>query len=89
MNKNIFELAQEEKQASYNRIAQVLCDGIPQRGYDRITRAIIADGLYHARYDGRHYQDKPSKDEILETFCWNIFGATFEEVIKAWDKYLG
>lgn len=89
MIKDIFALFAEEKELSKQRIANALCEGIPTSGYDRITRSIIADGLYHALYDGRHYQDVTSKDDVLETFCWNIFHASFEEVIKAWDKYLG
>lgn len=87
--KDIFELAKEDRELSDSRITNALCDGIPQSGYDRITRSIIADALYHARYNGRHYQDIPSKDDILETFCWRVFGATFDEVLKAWDKFLG
>lgn len=87
--KDIFQLFAEEGEASEKHIANALCEGIPPSGYDRITRSIIADALYHAHYDGRHYQDIPTKEDVLETFCWNIFHANFDEVIKAWHKYLG
>ena len=87
--KDIFQILADEKAAAEQRITNALCDGIPENGYDRITRSIIADALYHSRYDGRHYQDIPAKEEILEAFCWKVFGANLDEVIKAWDKYLG
>jgi hypothetical protein len=87
--KDIFELRAEESAAAEQRVNNALCDGIPANGYDRITRSIIADALYQARYDGRHYQDIPTKEDVLEAFCWKVFSANFDEVIKAWEKYLG
>jgi len=88
--KNIFELAKEEKEASEYRISQVFNGGCP-RGSKLEVRAFIADRLYHAKWDGKPHDEAiemPLAD-ILEDFCWDIFGASFEEVIKAWDKYLG
>ena len=83
-------LAQEEKEASEYRISQVLCGGCP-RGSKQDVRAFIADRLYHAKWDGLSHDEAiaMSLADILENFCWDIFGANFNEVLKAWDRYLG
>lgn len=88
--KDIFELAQEEKEASQYRLNRVLCGGCP-RGSTVEVRAFIADRLYHAKWDGKPHNEalEYPLSQILEDFCYDVFGATFSEVLKAWDKYLG
>lgn len=88
--KNIFELAQEEKEKKEYRISQVLCGGCP-RGVSKIERCVIAQALYEARWDGNTYHeaDDMTHEAILENFCWNVFGASLEEVLKAWGRFLG
>ena len=88
--KNIFELADEERILKEFRIKQAFCGGAP-RGVSKAERQIIAKHLYEARWDGNAYHeaDNVTADEILGNFCWQIFGASLDEVMKAWDRYLG
>lgn len=86
------ELKEQEKAASENAIANVLSmSGNPKINggvFRRDERECIAHALYESRYDGRDYEDIPTKDEILENFCFRVFGCTFDEVITAWDRFL-
>lgn len=88
--KNIFELAEEEKESRNYRINRALCIGVP-RGIDKFTRCAIAQELYNAKWDGNDYHEANNMTygQILENFCWNVFGASLEEVLIAWDRYLG
>lgn len=88
--KDIFQLSREQKELREYRISQVLCGDCP-RGSETDVRAFIADQLYHAKWDSKLHDeaiDMPLAD-ILEAFCWNIFGASLEETLIAWDRYLG
>lgn len=52
-------------------------------------RAHLAALLYEARYDGLSCDDpEPTAGEVLENFCFNVFGCSFDEVLKAWDREL-
>lgn len=83
-------LKETDKQLSEHRIKRALKG---DTGIKPDEQCLIAMHLYESKYDNHDYQKEPqewpSADEILESFCWRIFGATFEEVLKAWDKYLG
>ena len=88
--KNIFELAQEEKETRGNRIHQALASGCP-RGASKFERCFIAEHLYEVKWSGNTYHESAemTHEAILENFCWNIFGCSLEEVLIAWDRYLG
>ncbi|KKN65492.1 hypothetical protein LCGC14_0480960 [marine sediment metagenome] len=83
-------LKNEEKQASEERIENALLRGNDKLWDIGITaRQLVADRLYSAQYDGPLGKELPNIQEVMDTFCWDIFGADFQEVLKAWDKYLG
>jgi hypothetical protein len=80
------ELKEKEEQRIKFRIARAL------KGDTGITsgeQTNIARWLYEARWDGHRYDDVVEEKEILENFCWKVFGASFEEAMKAYDKFLG
>ena len=88
------QLREEEARLSAERIANALPYG-SERGISlEVTRTMrdrLAMVLYEAHYEhGRSLvDDDPSPEDVLETMCWAIFGATFKEVLAAWDKSLG
>ena len=92
--KDIFELAKDEKEASEYRISQVLTAAKGEHP-SRTVKAFIASKLYEATYSDkwglREFTTRQgaSLSEILDEFCVEVFGATYEEVLKAWDKFLG
>ena len=87
------KLKQEEKETRENAIAWALSKpGNPKLqggAWTQQERKALAMALYEARYDGTSYEDNPSAEEILENFCFRVFGCTFDEVLKAWDRELG
>lgn len=48
----------------------------------------IAGFLYEATYKG-YGGETFAHNEILDNFCDYLFGASFQEVIDAYDKYSG
>lgn len=79
-----------ERKCSEVRIARALKGDTIFKPDEQRT---IAMCLYEAKYDNHDYQKEPQEwpnaNEILEALCWRVFGATFNEVMKAWDKFLG
>ena len=88
--KDIFELAKEEKEVLAYRQAEL---GI-LFSKDH-TRAFVANNLYQATYSDKWGLREfttgkgASLEEIIDEFCEITFGTTYEEVLKAWDNYLG
>ena len=84
-------LAEEERQAREKRIKNALPHGNWHQTYpfNRVDRQYIADALYRIRYEGRRHDEEPSAQEILDDLCSNIFGCEFDEVLEAWDRFLG
>jgi len=92
--KDIFELAKDEKEASEYRISQALSAAKGEYP-SRTVKAFIAEKLYEAAYsDKRGWREfttgqTASLNGIMDEFCEIVFGATYEEVLKAWDRFLG
>ena len=84
-------LRAEEQAASEYRIANAIPHGPPGSDYGgaRQFRAHVAQELYDARYEGPVHEELAPPDQVLDKFCWRIFAASFEEVVKAWDIGLG
>ena len=82
------ELKQEEETASQQRIRNAL-PGNWVGATNRYDRSLIASLFYEAYYDGKTYDDIPSSQEILDDFCSLVFHCSFEEMLKAYDKFLG
>lgn len=79
------ELKEQEKQQSEHRIARALKGDTGIKSEEQI---LIASKLYETKYE-YSYKEIVSLEEILEGFCWRVFGANFEEVMEAYDKFLG
>jgi hypothetical protein len=83
-------MREEEREASEMRVDRAILHGNGNSSAPAVQgRRYIASMLYQSRYDGRPYWEAPDHQEVLETFCWNVFGCNFSEVLKAWDKALG
>ena len=80
------EIKENEKRKSLIRTSRALKGDTGVTSGEQIN---IARWLYEARHDGHAYDDVVGEKEILENFCFNVFGATFEETMKAYDTYLG
>ena len=89
MIKDIFELAKEEKEKKISLTLAIrdICQKDKWRNK-------IAGALYSAVYgyeEDHHlfttgaYEPK----ETLDRFCKEVFGASFQDVVDAYDKYLG
>lgn len=79
-----------EKESSKWRISRAL---LGDTGVKMSEQTFIASKLYDAKYDNHDYsketEEWPGAGEILDIFCLEVFGATFDEVMRAWDKFLG
>lgn len=88
--KDIFELSQEEKCKVIER--KLALKYLFRR--DK-TRNFIAGNLYDAVYDDNRGLSEfltgkeTPPEEVLNIFCQIIFGASYQEVLKAYDDYLG
>lgn len=82
-------LKAEYREQRAQRIENVLRRQPADYGNDYDVRFAVAEALYKARWDGRRYDDKPDAAEVLQTFCWNLLGCSYEEALEAWDRYLG
>ena len=82
------EIRQEEKEASENRIQNAI-PGNWTGTTNRHDRALIASLLYNVYYDGKTYEEIPSAEQILDDFCSEVFHCSFNEMLKAYDKFLG
>ena len=80
------ELKAQEEVAKENRIARAL-EG--NTGVKANEQRDMARWFHEARWDGRSYDEEPSKEEVLEGFCSLVFGCTFDEMMKAYDNFLG
>jgi hypothetical protein len=80
------EIKERGKRASLLRTSRALKGDTGVTSGEQIN---IARWLYEARWNGHSYVDEVGKEEILENFCFNVFGATLEETMKAYDTYLG
>ena len=85
-------LKAEEAALSQERIASVLAQntytfaGEPS-WFSQQMREELAMVLYNAYY--RDTGVEPAEpEEVLETLCGRIFGATFSEVLEAYDRFL-
>ncbi len=58
-------------------------------GIKREEQTDIARWLYESRYDGHAYDDEVTEKEILDNFCFKVFGCDIEDVLKAYDNFLG
>ena len=80
------QLAEVERLAREERIANALKNG---GKYGRDFRESVAEELYSVVYDKpTNYFNELDHRVILDKFCNVIFGASFEEVLKAYDRYL-
>jgi len=84
---DIFTLAQEEKQKAITRKLAVreIC------GRDK-TRCFIAGELYEATYPEKSLWfftgEERTDRQILDAFCESVFGASYQETMEAYDKFL-
>ena len=87
--KNIFELAKEE-----NEKRLINQTAIQETFRNDKWRNKIAGALYSAAYgdadDFRYFTTGVyPANEILNRFCDEVFGVCFQDVMDAYDKYLG
>ena len=80
------ELKVEEQVKKQYRISRALKG---DTGISSREQTDIAGWFYEARWSGRRYDENPSQEEVLEDFCALVFGCTFDEMMKAYDNYLG
>ena len=81
---------QTDRESRINRALGTYLGQAPLLGSSQAFRHQVAERLYHARFDGRPYWEEPSKETVLEDFLADLFGGcNLEEVIEAWDRYLG
>jgi len=83
------KIIQQEKERKENRISRALHG---DTGIQSSMQKEIAGWLYEVRYDNHDYETDrgyPTKEEVLDNFCWEVFGCNFEEVMVAYDKFLG
>lgn len=48
----------------------------------------LAETLYDATYKGVVTEPKEPAERVLDDLCQVVFGASYEEVLEAWDRYL-
>ena len=81
-------LKTEKRRASETRTAHCLHQHGIGSSLPRAERLFIAQTLYESRYDGYRYDQEPSPEDLIASFCFRVFGASLEEVLQAYDEYL-
>jgi len=93
MTETLKELYDEEQRLRNKRIDLAISMGGlgGYTGVNTADRCMIAQLLYEAKWNCNSYieAEEMTPEQILDTFCWNLFGCSVDEVIIAWDRYLG
>jgi len=57
---------------------------------DLLTRRRLAEEMYKSTYDDiwTAYGSRPAED-VLNRFCGAVWGCSYEEILAAWEYYLG
>jgi hypothetical protein len=80
------ELYEKEKSRRIIHIERALKG---DTGISREEQIDIARWFYESRWDGHAYDEEVTHEEILDNFCFKVFGTDIEGVLEAYDKYLG
>lgn len=80
------EYREREKVRKEHRIKRALKG---DTGVSEREQKDIAGWFYESRWNGRRYDEEPTKEEILDDFCSLVFGCTYDEMMKAYDNFLG